>query len=536
MRARSRQLDFTPPKYYNVIKCEIWGGRAAHRTRSPNPPPGLWNSSPPQAGCAGPDHLLKGAARSGRKGINFMNSYHDKPLVQGLLDEIQYVYQSDDRPWVIGYSGGKDSTLLVHLVYEMLKRLEPIARKKTVHIVSSDTLVENPLIKIYLDDMLRLLKASSARDGIPMRVKKVTPDPGNSFWANVIGRGFPTPRTNGTFRWCTDRLKIAPSGKYIEQIIREQHTEVVVLLGVRKAESAARKQRIEGRELLGRLLNRHATIKNAFVYPAIVSLSTDEVWDILMSNNRENAWGGDNGRLVELYTDADSGECPFAGFSSKDEQQQSCGKSRFGCWVCSVVKEDKSLNGFIRSGHRELIPLAEYRKWLMSIRDIPKYREKKRRDGTVYRTGSGELGFGPFTWEARQMILRRLLRVQTHMGYELITEGELRAIDQIWDEEKDLSRRVLVELYHDETGMRLPWDDLKQPLFDPALCAELERLAEEYQVPLELVHTMIFKVNKNKYFSNTRLLRDALAKTVTQQWLQEAQLAGAGGGTAAHED
>lgn len=134
------------------------------------------------------------------------------------------------------------------------------------------------------------------------------------------------------------------------------------------------------------------------------------------------------------------------------------------------------------------------------------------------------------------MILRRLLRVQEQMKYELITEGELRAIDQIWDEEKDLSRRVLVELYHDETGRRLPWDDLKQPLFDPAVCAELERLAAEYQVPLELVHTMIFKANKNKYFSNTRLLRDALAKTVTQQWLQEAQLAGAGEGNAAHED
>lgn len=305
-----------------------------------------------------------------------MNEYNGKPLIEGLLDEIEYVYLSDNRPWVIGYSGGKDSTLVVHLVYEMLKRLQLKERKKTVYIVSSDTLVENPLIKIYLDDMLRLLRESAVRDALPMVVKKVTPEPSNSFWANVIGRGFPTPRTNGTFRWCTDRMKIAPSGNYIEQIIKEHHTEVVVLLGVRKAESAARKRRIEGRELLDRLLNRHSTIKNAFVYPAIVSLTTDEVWDILMSNNRKNAWGGDNSRLIELYAGADSGECPFAGFSSTEAQQQSCGQSRFGCWICTVVKEDKSLNGFIRSGHRELIPLAEYRKWLMSIRDVPEFREK----------------------------------------------------------------------------------------------------------------------------------------------------------------
>lgn len=461
-----------------------------------------------------------------------MSEYNGKPLVEGLLDEIEYVYLSDSRPWVIGYSGGKDSTLVVHLVYAMLKRLDPKDRKKTVHIVSSDTLVENPLIKIYLDEMLSLLKGSAARDGLPIAVKKVTPEPSNSFWANVIGRGFPTPRTNGTFRWCTDRMKIAPSGRYIEQVIKEQRTEVVVVLGVRKAESAARKQRIESRELLDRLLNRHATIKNAFVYPAIVSLSTDEVWDILMSNGRKNAWGGDNSRLIELYRGADGGECPFAGFSSKDEQQQSCGQSRFGCWVCTVVKEDKSLNGFIRQGHRELIPLAEYRKWLMSIRDLPEYREKKRRDGTVYRTANDELGFGPFTWEARQLILRKLLRVQKEMKYELICEDELRAIDQIWDEEEDMSRRVLVELYYEEMGVRLPWDGLKRPAFDDATREELERLALEYEVPAELLRTMIFRTNKNKYFSNTRLLRDALTKAVTQQWLQEAELVNAREGTA----
>lgn len=461
-----------------------------------------------------------------------MSEYNGKPLVEGLLDEIEYVYLSDSRPWVIGYSGGKDSTLVVHLVYAMLKRLAPKDRKKTVHIVSSDTLVENPLIKIYLDEMLSLLKGSAARDGLPIAVKKVTPEPSNSFWANVIGRGFPTPRTNGTFRWCTDRMKIAPSGRYIEQVIKEQRTEVVVVLGVRKAESAARKQRIESRELLDRLLNRHATIKNAFVYPAIVSLSTDEVWDILMSNGRKNAWGGDNSRLIELYRGADGGECPFAGFSSKDEQQQSCGQSRFGCWVCTVVKEDKSLNGFIRQGHRELIPLAEYRKWLMSIRDLPEYREKKRRDGTVYRTANDELGFGPFTWEARQLILRKLLRVQKEMKYELICEDELRAIDQIWDEEEDMTRRVLVELYYEEMGARLPWDSLKRPAFDDATREELERLALEYEVPAELLRTMIFRTNKNKYFSNTRLLRDALTKAVTQQWLQEAELVNAREGTA----
>lgn len=450
--------------------------------------------------------------------------YSVDDIISNKLEEMKLVYQSDSRPWIIGYSGGKDSTVVLHLAYEMLHRLDPKQRKKDIYIVSSDTLVENPLIKKYLDEMLQKLREAAQKDRLPLHVVKVTPRPDNSFWANVIGRGFPTPRTNGTFRWCTDRLKIAPSGVFIEKIIKEQKTEVVVLLGVRKAESAARKKRIEGRELVDRLLNRHETIKDAYVYPAIVDLSTDDVWDILMSNNRKNAWGGNNSKLIELYAGADSGECPFAGFSSKESQQQSCGQSRFGCWVCTVVKEDKSLNGFIRSGHRELIPLAEFRRWLMEIRDIGTYREKKRRDGTVYRTANNDLGYGPFNWEARKMILRRLLETQKEINYELITEDELRAIDRIWDEEKDLSRRALVELYYDVMGKRLPWDELKRPVFDTETCAALCRYAREYQVPMELLQNMIFQVNKSKYFSNTRILRDALGRSVTQQWLQEDEL------------
>lgn len=460
------------------------------------------------------------------------SSYFEENTLQDLLEEIRYVYMSDERPWIIGYSGGKDSTVVTHLVYTMLKQLPPEKRHKKVYIVSSDTLVENPLIKIYLDQMLDQLRtaASKEHDNLPVVVKKVTPEPDNSFWANVIGRGFPTPRTNGTFRWCTDRLKIAPSGKYIQSIIEEQNTEVVVLLGVRKAESSARRKRMEGRELLGRLLNRHETIKKAFVYPAISELTTDDVWDILGSNQRKTAWGGDNNELISLYAGADSGECPFAGISSRDKQQQSCGQSRFGCWICTVVKEDKSLNGFIRSGHRELRPLAEFRKWLMDIRDRDEYREKKRRDGTVYYTANNELGYGPFTWEARQMILRRLLATQRQMNYELITMEELQAIDKIWDEEKDITRRTLVDIYFEETGVRLPWDGVKHPLFDERTREKIALYAKRSNVPVELVNSMILGTNLYKHYSNTKGLREKLTKAVSQQWLQEKSLCEPGEG------
>lgn len=448
-----------------------------------------------------------------------VNSFFNENTLEELIEEIQYVYQSDKRPWVIGYSGGKDSTTVVELVYKMLLNLPSEKRTKNVYIVSSDTLIENPLIKIYLNKMNEALGEAAQRDNLPIKSVMVTPPANNSFWANVIGRGYPTPRMNGTFRWCTDKLKINPSAEYIRKVIKEESEEAVVLLGVRKAESIARKRRIEGRELANRLLNRHETIQEAYVYNPIVELTTEDVWDVLLGRDGgKTPWGTDNSELVSLYAGADSGECPFAGIHAGG-QTQSCGNSRFGCWVCTVVKEDKSLNGFIKSGHRELIPLADFRKWLMSIRDNPKYREKKRRNGSIYEDKEGNIGYGPFTWEARQMILSELINTQKKMGYELITVDELKAIDEIWDDELDLSRRTLVELYEKLTGERLPWYEYKEALIDEDTVYELEKLAMENEVPFDLVRNVILSVYQTKNYSNQKKMREGIDYLLNQQWL-----------------
>mgnify|MGYP001630524153 CR=1 FL=1 len=177
------------------------------------------------------------------------------------------------------------------------------------------------------------------------------------------------------------------------------------------------------------------------------------------------------------------------------------------------------INGFIKSGHRELIPLAEFRTWIMSIRDKDEYREKKRRNGTVYETKNGEMGYGPFTWEARKLILTKLIETQQKMGYKLITQEELKAIDEIWDDELDLSRRTLVELYEELTGEKLPWYQYKEPLIDEETIEELERLAAVNDVPFDLVRNIILSVYHNKNYSNQRIMKDALERLLNQQWL-----------------
>lgn len=178
-----------------------------------------------------------------------MNSYFNENTLEELIDEIKYVYKSDNRPWIIGYSGGKDSTTVVELVYRMLLSLPIKERKKNVYIISSDTMIENPLIKVYLSRMNKMLGEAAKKDNVPITSCMVTPEPNNTFWANVIGRGFPTPRMNGSFRWCTDRLKIAPSANKIKEIMKNEKKKSLFFLAFEKTKVLQEKSALKAERL-----------------------------------------------------------------------------------------------------------------------------------------------------------------------------------------------------------------------------------------------------------------------------------------------
>ena len=209
--------------------------------------------------------------------------------IDDILEEMKMVYKNDKRPWVIGYSGGKDSTAVVQLVFTMLENLPKAERHKDVFIVSSDTLIENPIVLGYLKHNSQLINEGAKNADIPLYTHMVHPDYDNTYWTNIIGKGLPTP-TSIRFRWCTERLKIKPSNTFIEDKVKE-NGEVVVLLGVRKTESIARGIRIKRREIDGYLLTPHVTLDNTYVYNPIVELTTDDVWEVLLSNNGITPWG-----------------------------------------------------------------------------------------------------------------------------------------------------------------------------------------------------------------------------------------------------
>lgn len=332
------------------------------------------------------------------------------------------------KPWIVGFSGGKDSTLVAHLVVEHLLSIPRSDRTRAVHVVANDTLVESPLVIGHVREALAEISSASAAFGLPIVVATTTPNTAQTFWVNLIGRGYPSP--NRSFRWCTDRMKIQPTSQYV----RSQASvsgEVILLLGVRRSESATRAG-VVARYDNGERLNHHNDLKGCLVFRPIVDLDTDEVWEFLATN--DPPWGGSHQRLIQLYRDAGGGECPVV--TSKDDAP-SCGttSSRFGCWTCTVVDKDKSLTGFVEAGFGQFGPLLDFRDWLIAIRNDPERRLARRRDGRFTFGKNGVFIPGPFNMATRKEILDRLLDLQNLTAMALISDAEVGEIRTLWVED-----------------------------------------------------------------------------------------------------
>lgn len=365
--------------------------------------------------------------------------------LDGIKDAIGLEYRREhSHPWIIAYSGGKDSTLLLQLVWEVIADLPPGDRRRRITVLGNDTLVESPLVVRHLHDSLKAIGQAASSADLPIDIRITTPAVDQTFWVNVIGRGYIPPTRN--FRWCTDRMKILPTSRILQQIVRE-HSGAVLLIGTRRSESQNRKRGMDRRNVSATHLNDHSSVPGVRMFAPLADLDDDDVWMVLMQ--RRPPWRGTHRNLISLYRQAGGGECPLV---MSNEDAPSCGSSspRFGCWTCTVVAKDRSLRGLIDSGHEEatfLTRLYDFREWLIRLRENDSNRLPVRRDGNPRQRADGSQVFGPFTLNVRRLILRRLLTLQEKVNVPLITQGELESIEDVWwrDEITEAGRLALQE-------------------------------------------------------------------------------------------
>lgn len=357
----------------------------------------------------------------------------------------QYLNDENPRSWIVGFSGGKDSTMLLQLVWFAIKSIPAELRTRKVYIVCNNTLVENPKILDYSEKVLNRIQKAASEQSMPIYVNRTTPKLEDTFWVNLIGKGYPTP--NNLFRWCTERLKISPTTQFILDKISDEG-EAIILLGTRSDESATRAKSIKKHTIAGQRLSKHVLPK-AFVYAPIKEVLIDDLWQYLMQV--PSPWGSNNKELVTLYKNANSGDCPLV----IDTTTPSCGNSRFGCWVCTVIKKDKSMEGLIENGESWMEPLMEFRDLLVESRDKEGWRETRRR--------GGQEGVGPYTPDVRAMFLEKLLKAQheiqkTEPEMSLINYQELVAIQVTWYRDSLFQHKVS-SIFNSIYGTKLSFEN-----------------------------------------------------------------------------
>jgi len=395
---------------------------------------------------------------------------------QDIKTSLSELYLSDERPWLVGFSGGKDSTMLASLIFDAVLSVPPEKRKKPISVLCTDTRVEIPAIVEMVEGTLDKMRKCSQQHNLNIDANLLKPTIEESFWVNIIGRGYPPP--NRVFRWCTQRMKIDPVSVFVQQRLGHWG-EAILHLGARRAESSTRAQTMAGRETRNGL-HRHPDLPRVWVSNPIEFLTTEDVWAYLLQ--KPNPWGGDNRALYKLYASASNGECPI----QIDTSTPSCGNSRFGCWTCTVVDRDKASEGLLASGDERMEKLIEFRETLLFYRDPANGKRDNRRV-------NGNEGPGPLIISARRELLKRLLALQEEVGLQLISPEELLLIQQMWKAARDPDDgRGVARIVNKQRGVIMSTD-----LNELNRLREMEEeVAREKGIDVETLRRMLAKVEE----------------------------------------
>ncbi|WP_201715521.1 adenine nucleotide alpha hydrolase family protein [Rossellomorea arthrocnemi] len=401
-------------------------------------------------------------------------SFYD--VFNKIKRELKELYLRDAREWVVGVSFGKDSTMMLLLIWEMLEGLSESQRTKKVHVITSNTEVEEPYLERYIKNSVKRLTESAENKKLPIIPHLVTPSMKNNYYWNVLGKGNPPVSYKSRFRWCSSKLKINPINDILDYIIKDSafrlgdQYDILLHLGVRDSESASRTASINKFQLEDKFA-RHQSRSNVLVYHTIKELSGSEIWGYFY-DFEVFPWGTLVSELQEFYPE-NIFECSI---KTDGEQGNSCGNGRNGCYVCTAVKEDKMMKDLVIKDP-SLQPLYDYKLLLAEIRNDARYRMPLKRkvlkkahkrlieedlkknqldlldDGLLDYHGNQltqqkqaeyehfdraddvEYSPGSFTIEARILLTRKLLAIQEQTGFELIGANVVEAIIKVWQEE-----------------------------------------------------------------------------------------------------
>ncbi|WP_047153355.1 phosphoadenosine phosphosulfate reductase domain-containing protein [Aneurinibacillus tyrosinisolvens] len=410
------------------------------------------------------------------------------PDVLKRADEaIERVF-NDHRKIAIAYSGGKDSTVILLLVFRYL--LKHPESKHDITIISADVLVDNPLIINHLMKMKEAVEAYCRKIGRKIPFILVEPEIGQDYFSCVLGKGYAPPSSKN--RWCVERMKIIPAQKKLVELFGEGEP-TCQLLGTRSSESENRARSME--KIYGDDFYSPHTVSNITTASPIRDWTAENVVTFLV---REQApWDElySNYRLISLYGSASSfGECPIGAAITSDNDAKCSGRSaRFGCFTCTLVDDDVSLRN-LTLDYPELLPHYEYRGILKATQDLryggfTGYQRKPKFTITN--------GFGDLTIDIRTMLLLHLKRLEIKLSDNIVTSIYQEVMKREISEGIAVTNRFRQALFSHYTVSPLFTGAMYNPIFDPFNCG-VDRRTEEDAAAIERVLARIAECKRKE--------------------------------------
>ncbi|MBH1852492.1 phosphoadenosine phosphosulfate reductase family protein [Stenotrophomonas maltophilia] len=318
------------------------------------------------------------------------------------------------RSWIIGYSGGKDSTAALKVF--LAASLESGCENDSITIIYCDTGVENPELDLFAKKTLEEMRGELPAIFPNLQIEILKAPLKEGFFVRVIGRGY-APPTN-RFRWCTKGLRVLP----VQRFINTSPGDAAVVLGLRFGESHQRDRSLAKGGNGGAIWQVQREGAQRDILLPVLDFDLEMVWAAAQSISLPSSI--DSIALEELYRGATE-ECPMV----KSPLAPPCASGRFGCWTCTVVRRDKSTESMIKNGKAWLQPYLDFRDWLQVFRGNSSYRWPVRRNGAV--------GPGPFTVEGRKIIFKEIQLLEEAVGREILSHDEIGLIMSLWEQDLD---------------------------------------------------------------------------------------------------